>query len=100
MKKSEAVIQGCSVKRVFLKILQTKGVFLRILRNFQKQLFHRPPLVAASEKLKAEAVVQRCSVEKVFLEILLNSHLCQSLFSTALGILATLFRVPDTGLFQ
>ena len=59
---------------MFLKISQTKGVFLWILGNFQEYLFHRTPPVAASEKLKAEAVVRRCSVKKVFLEILLNSQ--------------------------
>ena len=63
--KPEAVVQGCSVKKVFLKISQTKSVFLEILGT---------PSVAASEKLKAEAVVRRCSVKKVFIEILLNSQ--------------------------
>ena len=70
--KPEAVVQGCSVKKVFLKISQTKGVFLEILGNFQEHLFHRTPSVAACEKLKAEAVVRRYSVKKVFFEILLN----------------------------
>ena len=71
--KAEAVVRMCSVKKVFLKISQTKDVFLWILRNFQEHIFHRAPPVAASEKLKAEAVVQRCSVNKVFLEISQNS---------------------------
>ena len=35
----EAVVQGCSVKKVFLKILQIKVACLWILRNFQEQLF-------------------------------------------------------------
>ena len=72
--KPEAVVRGCSVKKVFLKISQTKGIFLEILGNFQEHLFHRTPSVATSEKLKAEAVVRRCSVKNVFLEILLNSQ--------------------------
>ena len=50
------------------------------MRDFQEQLFHRTPLVAASENLKAEAVVRSCSVKKVFLEILLNSHVPESPF--------------------
>ena len=37
--KAEAVIRRCSVKKVFLKISQAKGVFLWILRNFQEHLF-------------------------------------------------------------
>ena len=78
--KAEAVFRRCSVKKVFLKISQTKGVFLLILRNFQEHLFskntffQRTPAAAASEKLKAEAVVRRYSVKKVFLEVLLNSQ--------------------------
>ena len=72
--KAKEVFRRCSVKKVFLKFSQTKGVFLWILRNFQEHIFHRTPPVAASEKLKADAVVRRCSVKKVFLEILQNSQ--------------------------
>ena len=35
----ESAVQECSVKKVFLKISQTKGVFLWILRNSQQHLF-------------------------------------------------------------
>ena len=71
--KPEAVSQRCSVKRLLLKISQTKGVFLWILQNFQEHLFHRAPPAATSEKPKAEAVVRRFSVKKVFSEISQNS---------------------------
>ena len=60
MKKPEAVIQGCSVKKVLLKILQIKGEFCKIFKNI---FFQRAIWVAAFEKLKAKAVVQRCSVK-------------------------------------
>ena len=33
------VVQGCSVKKVFLEISQTKRVFLWILQNFQEHIF-------------------------------------------------------------
>ena len=59
---------------MFLEISQTKGVFLRIVRNFQEQLFLRTLLVDPSEKLIAEAVFRRCSVKKVFLKISQNSQ--------------------------
>ena len=67
--KAEAVFQRYSVKKVFLKISQTKDVFLWIFGNFQKHFFHRTPPVAVSKKLKAEAVFQRYSVKTVFLKI-------------------------------
>ena len=37
--KAEAVFRRCLVKKVLLKISQTKGVFLWILRNFQEHIF-------------------------------------------------------------
>ena len=49
--RTEAVVQGCSVKKVFLKILQNSGtsVFLWILRNFSEHLFlcRAPPVTAS-----------------------------------------------------
>ena len=63
---TEAVVQRCSVKKVFLEIsqnwqentcawvsflikLQGSGLFLWILWNFLEHLFYRTPLVAASD---------------------------------------------------
>ena len=72
--KAEAVVRRCSLKKMFLKISQTKGVSCEFCEIFKNTFFHKTPPVAASEKLKTEVVFRRCSVKKVFLEILLNSQ--------------------------
>ena len=49
-KKQEAVIQRCSVKRVFLKISQTTGFSCKFCEIFKSIFFQKTPLVAASVK--------------------------------------------------
>ena len=71
--KAEAVVQKCSIKKVFFKISQTKLNF-EFCEFFKNTFFHRIPLLALSGKLKTEAVVRKCSVKKVSFEILLNSQ--------------------------
>ena len=86
IKYAEAVVQKCSIKKVFLKFLQNSeentrvrvsfrqicgpvalwkrdsgaDVFLWIFRNFQEHLFYRTPPVAASEY---EKMVQKMKGE-------------------------------------
>ena len=78
---SEALVQRCSVKKVFLEISQNSEentcVRVSFLIKLQPQtsgLFW----ITSDEIIKV--VIQRCSVKKVFLEISQNSlekHLCQ-----------------------
>ena len=49
---SKVAVAEVFCKKVLLKISQTTGVFLQILRDFQEHLFRKSPPVAASEKLK------------------------------------------------
>ena len=50
--KAEALVQRCSVKKVFLKISYAKSFFCEFCEIFKNTFFHRIPPVAASKKAK------------------------------------------------
>ena len=66
--------RGVLLKSCFWKFRKPKVFSCEFCQIFKNIFFHRPPLMAASEKLKAEAAVPQCSVKKVFLEIFLKSQ--------------------------
>ena len=107
IKYAEAVVQKCSIKKVFLKFLQNSqentcarvslwqscgpaalwkrdsgaGVFLWIFRNFQEHLFYRTPPVVASEY---EQMVQKMKSEmKKTNSFSLYCKLCTSSWSSS-----------------
>ena len=107
IKYAEAVVQKCSIKKVFLKFLQNSeentcarvsfrqicgpvalwkrdsgaDVFLWIFRNFQEHLFYRTPPVAASEY---EKMVQKMKGEmKKTNSFSLYCRLCTSSWSSS-----------------
>ena len=65
--------------------MQTTGVFLQILQNFQEHFFYRTPRVATSEKLKAAVVFCKKGVLRNSAKFT-GKQLRQSLFVTALGL--------------
>ena len=81
--------RGVLLKKVFLKIPQTKGVILWILGNFQKHLFSWNTSGGCFWKAKSRSSRLEVFCKKVVLRnfaILTGKHLCQSLFLTTLGM--------------
>ena len=81
--------RGVLLKKVFLKIPQTKGVILWILWNFQKHLFSWNTSGGCFWKAKSRSSRLEVFCKKAVLQSFAKftgKYLCQSLFFTALGI--------------